>query len=154
MNGETWWMLSSGEYSDYRVHAVFERQSAAEAAAKEFSKDYEIYRAEEVKVYPDGYEPEWVTTYRVHETFLPDGLTTGAVWQTYVEPEFNMWFPESLTKRPKVTEREIYNPPGSLWLIVCGSDETAVRKVYTERKASIAVRLDQTGQVTNERERS
>jgi hypothetical protein len=56
------WMISRGEYSDYRVEAVFLDKAEAEAFAKRWNEDYDLrggdeYGVEEVALRPELPEP-------------------------------------------------------------------------------------------------
>lgn len=58
-------VLSSGEYSDYRVHCAFENPADAERAAATLNEQgrYPDWEAETLPVMPDGRLPRRVTRY-------------------------------------------------------------------------------------------
>jgi len=82
--------VASGCYSDYRVHAVFEREDDAARYAVELSKDRgddegwalrsSDARVEIMPYYPEGGAPEIVTVYRAALLLYDDGRVMEDFW--------------------------------------------------------------------------
>jgi hypothetical protein len=78
------WAVSSGEYSDYSVSAVFATEELANQAAREASVSYSSYRVEE---FPFFDRPARVRI-RYSKSYMSDGSTQES---TEVVPEWNGW---------------------------------------------------------------
>lgn len=82
--------LSSGSYSNYRIHCAFENPADAERAAAELNGDsrFPEYCTEALPVVPDGRLPRRVTQYRMGVTVYHHAehghepiLTDNEVWE-------------------------------------------------------------------------
>lgn len=66
---KTIYAVTSGEYSDWSVHALFESEADAEAHAKKrnegASSSYDVAGVAEFCFYPEGEQPERLTVYRI-----------------------------------------------------------------------------------------
>lgn len=131
------WMISTGEYSDYRICAVCADKSTAEnwAAAMNGESKYDTYRVETVGLIDSGEPPSKVTHWRVNVELRDDGQVeqrgpfsnTNWKWASYdgLPPT-----------RPHVryVRAPCHNNMGGR-LEVWGDDEQKVLKVMSERIA-------------------
>lgn len=93
---QTVYAVASGEYSDYRIHALFEVEADAEAhAAKrnEGGSAYESASVEEFSFYPAGEQPERLTVfhisaYRSMENPYKETQRSDVVWSYDYEGDF------------------------------------------------------------------
>jgi hypothetical protein len=132
--------LSAGSYSDYRVLALFPtRKLAKEAAAAERLADSWAHDADVEEFYLYDEVPEHVTVWRIHQDLMDDG-TEGEKreWAITELPWSHYENIEALEKRPvtRFVRAPIHQGRGGR-LEVMGLDQTAVRKVFSDRKAEI-----------------
>lgn len=133
------WTVESGSYSDWRIHAVFETKADAKAWAAHLRgmpdswlSDADVGR---LTLVPKGVAPFTETTYSLMAELWDDGRV-GREWSN-VRTESAI---DHMGERPRPRPRVRYvrapvhaNKGGRIE--VEGSDEQAVRKVYSERLA-------------------
>lgn len=142
------WAVASGEYSDYRVHAVFETKAQADAAALLNVPDsYNDYRVEEIQFYPKGTKAKMVTVYSLQVNLWDDGRwnrgnsnssaePSGALNPiSRVQPEFNSWHADA-GPRPKTrfVRAPCHNGKGGRFEVY-GTNRSAVLKTVKDRVA-------------------
>jgi hypothetical protein len=128
-------MITSGSYSDYRVHAVCsDRNTAkqwAEAATKfelDRNEHTNPYCIEEVQEIETGSTPEPVTTCTIHADLLDSGYVSN-----YREFSRQKFFEEKLSRpRTRYIRAPIYKDKGRR-IEITGSSLEAIRKVYSEK---------------------
>lgn len=135
---KTMWVLSSGSYSDYRVHAVCDSKATAKRIAARAKATKSAWRSEyeieelayvddpdlkpvetldlAVDIYDDGRESEPRESFRVEWEFDPLYELSDCLWRWVRAP--------------------IHNGRGGR-LEVRGTDHERVRKVFGERRALI-----------------
>jgi hypothetical protein len=140
MSAETVHVISSGSYSDYRVHAVVKGSKAdAERLAERangikdtYHDDYEIETLPVVT--PDV---ERVSILHIQEQIWDDGTTTDRHEQTSVEWPFDTLYDLSEMTWRWVRAPMHKNRGGRLE--VRGTDHERVRKVFSDRRAALMV---------------
>lgn len=134
---ETRWMVTTGEYSDYSVVAVFDDEEFARWYAKESNGEYESYRVETVDWWrSDEPRPRRVTVF------------TRRYAREWDAPAFSTWDSASSwwdhhlgelgNGKPKATEHGPDQPYAlaAYWsLTVQGTNEEAVHKAFADRLA-------------------
>lgn len=136
------WALSSGVYSDYTVHALFTTKELAEQAA-EVHRGHEDYRYEEPRVeefYLYEEIPERVTIYKYQTNIWDDGT------ETDVRQNFETGFPWQhwravVRVRSRYVRAPFHNDRGGR-LEVWGTDEKAVAKTFSDKRAMIMAATD------------
>lgn len=132
------WAVSSGSYSDYRVHALFETEQGAEDAAREANANegYEDHFTEEFTFYPKGESPEPFIIWEASIELYDDG-SYGAVKVTSDGPKMDFQHYKAPPKnRPRIRQvRAPYLKGKGARLDVTGRTDTMVRKVVNDRLA-------------------
>ena len=130
MSDKSVWVVSSGSYSDYRVHCAAPSKQSAKAIVAALNGDYFI---EQVPVIDKA---EKVTIYGLEAIITDDGTVREESVRDRDEWNVNPLYPERL--RP-VTVRWvralIYHQAGRLE--VYGLDEERVRKTYSDMRAQL-----------------
>ena len=131
MSDKSVWVVSSGSYSDYRVHCAAPSKKAAKAIVDAFNGDYFI---EQVPVIDKA---EKVTIYGVEAIVTDNGTVREESVRDRDEWNIDPLYPQRL--RP-VTVRwfraPIYNGRAGR-LEVYGLDEERVRKTYSDMRAQL-----------------
>lgn len=130
-------MVSSGEYSDYSVDAVFTTKEAADAtvAADPRPDDYtDGLSVEEIELYDAPVLP--VPIYKLSARVYPDGRTED------VTAEVDHLFPWNWGYVSGRAEARMYRQykdrkPDNVMCCVAGQDERAVRQSMSDRAARI-----------------
>jgi hypothetical protein len=136
--------MSSGEWSDYGIDALFTTRDLAEEAIRAKSAA-DRYVVEEFELYDRI--PEKVTLFSVYETLLDDGSTedfsedveSGYPWDN------SEWFAENGSDRPTFKSlRAPYLNGRGVRVVVSGRSREKVMKAYHDRKREWAssVRLN------------
>lgn len=132
------WLVSSGEYSDYRVEALF--------ATKELAQRY-------VDIHKDGYRgsPQVDGEYQVIET-MPDPVDHLRMWGHIGKDTSGDVHEEASIRVPGIDDTRfdvtvsVSLPRGSMlasiFLTVEGVDPERVRKAFSERQASALANFD------------
>lgn len=134
------WVVSSGSYSDYRVHAAFATEEQAEAAAEaadkadgsNYTRDYFV---EELPWYPKGENPEPITVHRMSAVLWDNGTyDTPAYSLDDAKMEFQhyQFVPPPRRAHIRQVRAPIYKEKGA-WLEVSARTETMVRKAMNDR---------------------
>ena len=134
MSGGKAWLVSSGSYSDYRVHCAAPNKKAAKAIIAALNSDETYnYFIEQVPVIDKA---EKVTIYGVEAVIADDGTVREESVLNRDEWNVDPLYPDRL--RP-VTVRWvralIYHQAGRLE--VYGLDEECVRKTYSDMRAQL-----------------
>lgn len=131
------WAVSSGSYSDYRVHALFESEVVAEAVATTANglENYDDHFVEGFQFYAKDEIPEPLVVYRGTIELFDDG-TYGPIKVTSDGPKFA--FQHYMTvpppRRPHIRQvrAPMYQNKGAR-LEVSARTDTMVRKVINDR---------------------
>ena len=131
------WAISSGSYSDYRVHAVCASEADAQAVierANASGDDYyrKSYEVERIMLVDDTVQQAEVLKLSV-EVF-DDGSAKEGQPRLSRDWPFAMYEDDWLPVRWRWIRAPMYNGKGGR-LEVSGTDHERVRKVYSERKA-------------------
>lgn len=126
--------VTSGCYSDYSVHAVFEDKPDAQAHAAQISSG----DVEEMPYYPKGERPEMVTIWTASAT----GPDFELEMRSHTEPAYDGEVAVLKGKRPKVHESSRYlrlrHGHERVPYLSCTSlDDVAARKAVADRAAQI-----------------
>lgn len=137
------WGLTSGSYSDWTVHALFETEADAQAAADAYTKasDYGDGEIQEFVYYEAGETPRRIVWFTCYQTLSDSGeiRTDGKIARREAW-EYNQ--DETFSKRPKVEIK--YTPkdpsPARAWvgyynISIVGSDRAAVAKTWSDLRA-------------------
>jgi hypothetical protein len=134
---ETVWVLSSGEYSDYRVHCVVRGGEAeAEMLAARANADgshYDSYCAEELPIVSSDVSKVEVLT--LVTVVSNDGIAEDAGPRVRVEWPFDALY-GTPTLRWRWVRAPMYNDKAGR-LEVWGIDHERVRKVFSDRRAAL-----------------
>lgn len=153
MPKRTIYVVCSGEYSDYRVHAAFIDKATAEAASK-LEHDYQGYYVEERILYDTV--PKVITVWQRTAGLGKDGRWGKFGYddeaKAHKGPEFDppwTWFPvdgvEFSERRRAVAQIAPY-PNGLGWsLTVAGPTKESVDKLFSEKKARMLVDFETLG---------
>lgn len=130
--------VSAGEYSDYSVHAIFERREDAEAAiASGFGgRSYDHPHVEEFDYYASGVLPKRVPITRYHaEVEIADGSIV--LQNDYSEDEWH--HPDGLARKANVTvwPWPQAGAPRRMHLRVDGPKGKRTDKVFTDALAKL-----------------
>lgn len=135
----TVYALSSGEYSDYGVKALFETEELAQAAleldqkSSQYSK-YDVNRVEVFYLYDEL--PKLVTRYYRSIELFKNGTVGKSYDDNTTDLVWNFWDAVPATERPQVRYNAApYLNGRGIKLEVLGTDLKAVQKVFGERKA-------------------
>lgn len=142
------WAVSSGSYSDYRVHAIF----STEAAAQKAHETDTFLDVEEYELYDDV--PERQVSYHIRATRNRAGLrfdsnVTMVEGGWYISEWQNVNWPWDYsyhkTKRPEFTSSYIDNiKHKDNWTFqFSGSDQQAVRRAVYDKVRELNDRLNQ-----------
>lgn len=132
---KTMWAVSSGSYSDYRVHAVCDSEATAKtivARANADANTYERYEIEEL-AFIDDPTIKKAETLRLRVNIWDDGTETQQSETFIVEWPFDtLWDLTDCSWR--LVRAPIHNGKGGR-IEVWGTDHERVRKVFGERRA-------------------
>jgi len=132
----TIWVVSSGSYSDYRVHAVFADELAAKRAVGMERKPYgESYVVETLPFFATGEFAEMVTEYRHNIVLWDDGRSDQEHVSEETGPEFDLTYgPPPARPQVRYVRAPIYGNKGGR-IEVRGADRAAVDKTLTDKVA-------------------
>ena len=135
MSDKSVWLVSSGSYSDYRVHCAAPSKKAAQAIVVALNGDETCnYFIEQVPVIDKA---EKVTIYGVEAIVTDDGTVRREAARERDEWNVDPLYPERL--RPATARwvrAPIYNGQAGR-LEVYGLDEERVRKTYSDMRAQL-----------------
>jgi len=134
----TMWVIASGSYSDYRVHAVCDSKKTAKTIAARANADRDGYHDDyviEELVYVDDPQISKVETLRLSVNIWDDGTETEDRESYSVEWPFDTLYGLSDCTWRWVRAPMHKNKGGRLE--VSGTDHERVRKVFGERRALI-----------------
>lgn len=131
------WVISTGEYSDYRVLAAFANKELAEDAARMRAPDgwRDEYRVETLPYFED--KPKLVTLHLHNVEVWDDGTTSDPVIRERTEVEFDMLYGHY--KRPvgwRWVRAPIHQGKGGR-LEVYGTSRQRVAKVFSDTRARL-----------------
>ena len=134
MSDKSVWLVSSGSYSDYRVHCAAPSKKAAQGIVAALNGDETYnYFIEQVPVIDKA---EKVTIYGIESIITDDGTVREESVRERSEWNVDPLFPERMHP---VTVRWvralIYHQAGRLE--VYGTDEERVRKTYSDMRAQL-----------------
>lgn len=133
------WLIESGSYSDYRVHAACPDKKTAERIAEELNNSGRDAYSDSfsVSVVPLVTEVRMVTTYRI-ECDVWDNGTTGAPRETSrTEWEGDLLYPEHARPLGKRWVRAPIHRGRGGRLEVFGTDQERVRRVFSDTRARL-----------------
>lgn len=133
------WLVSSGSYSDYSVHAAFTTKELAEETASVFNAATDSWHDYFVEERPLLSRPgEMVTTWRASVNIWDDGTTSDMrEVSARVEPEVNLLYPEdAVPARWRWVRAPVHQGKGGR-LEVSGVDLERVRRVFGDKRAEI-----------------
>ncbi len=127
------WAISSGEYSDYSVNAVFDTEEDARAAIALGLGE----RLEEMDYYRAGDKPIKREIWQAHSGRInADGSM--AVPEPHEAGRMTPCVPSSRPDRPKVTEER---ENGGIWITVEAPSKEMAEKVLHDRVAKVRAEL-------------
>lgn len=131
------WLVSSGEYSDFRIEAAFSNEEAAEKYAGLHSE----YCVEDAQPLHDQC-PDPVPVLHVHTLISRDAIEDPREEITNRVPGLDLDAAPIKVKgfRPR---RPLHDRNDRITLTVEGTDHERVRKVYSERTAQALARFDE-----------
>lgn len=144
MEPRTVYAMSSGEYSDYAIKALFETKELAEAAciadkANDRYSSYDDNRVETFYLYDEVPEP--LTRYFMSVEIFDDGTTGLESERAEAGMPWSFW-DDPVTNRPQVRwHRPPYISNRGAVLSVWGSDLKGVQKAFSDRKYKILAEL-------------
>lgn len=140
MNKRTVWGLTAGNYSDYRVLALFTTREAAVTAEEAHNADVGQWGEQGAIAEFDLYDelPEKDTVWRIEERIAEDGTTSGYSETSEARLPWNHGY-----FMPTRVQSEYYDHIRPARLRVWGTDQQAVRQAFSDRKAQI--RAEQQG---------
>ena len=149
---KTMYVVSKGEYSDYRVMCVTDSKERAEHVADAYNATSPWAGADvEELPYVDS-EPQRLHILTMTENLWDDGTTSETLERVELSWEFDLLFPDhAVPVGWRWVRAPIHRGRGGR-LDVFGTDHERVRKVFGERKAQIradeagALRLQQVAQ--------
>lgn len=152
ITGETVWVLSHGEYSDYRVMCACPSKDAAELLAARFNSTTSSYDSASVEELPIcGPDTQQVEILHVTANLWDNGKeseTKTSIRTVWPFADF-AGMPSAVSWR--WVRAPVHNSAGGR-LDVEGVDHERVRKVFGERRAQILA--DETGQLRKAGERT
>lgn len=121
----TVYAVSSGDYSDYVVHCLFDREEDAERHATVRNTEYKYFGAyiQQIQIFGPGEQPERISHHvraaRIADGQLEEHLRVDILWNYDVVEDFD-------------------ESPSSWWPVsVAGRDKSKVEKVYYDRLAQL-----------------
>ena len=137
MSDKSVWLVSSGAYSDYRVHCAAPNKKAAKAIIAALNSDEPSCHHYFIEQVPVIDKAEKVTIYGIEAIITDDGTVRGESVRDRDEWNVDPLYPQRL--RP-VTVRWVrapiyYGRAGRLE--VYGTDEERVRKTYSDMRAQL-----------------
>lgn len=130
---KTSYVVSSGSYSGYRVHAVFESEEDAKAHAAQIGSWADVV---DMPYFPTGTRPEMTTIWDV----TAQGPDFELDLRARTEPEYDGETAMLRGRRPKVDEntRWVRNGSEKVPFLSCRSlDLEAAKKVVSDRAAQL-----------------
>jgi hypothetical protein len=132
---QTLWAVTSGEYSDYRVIAMFEREEDARAALEAgLAGDY-CPDVTQLPYFPAGVKPRRVTVHRAAATAYRKGKLADVAVRTYSEVEW-VFGQNPAPQRPRVRESRWANGSAIGVVVECANAELA-EKALRDRLARL-----------------
>lgn len=127
------WAVSSGDYSDYRVHMVCDSQERAEriAAFINDQNEYSEARAEEFPLV--DFDPQVVKIYSCYRSFNIETGVPNADYHEASRSEIDVL--EDPPPRP--VRWEWSHLVGRAYLRVWGTDQERVHRAFSDRKAEL-----------------
>lgn len=132
------WAVSSGSYSDYRVHAAFATEEQAETAAVKAEKAETYmggYFVEELPWYPKGENPEPITVHRMSAVLWDNGTHNAPTYtldDAKMEFQHYQFVPPPRRAHIRQVRAPEYKEKGAR-LEVSARTETMVRKAMNDR---------------------
>ena len=132
------WLVTSGEYSDYSLDALFATEALAKAYVEHMNGDRDTYGEHECV--------EWQIATEL--PFLGRHITLQTYWAadgSLTEHDPTRW---AVDAEEDTTARSIDPGDPHAWrslasVLVMGTDEQGVHKAYAERKAAMILKVEQ-----------
>lgn len=134
---ETIYVVASGEYSDYRVLAVFATKEQAERATALSGGDWPTdYRVESLRFFPEGTDAAMLTVYSGSVEMWDNGKAEPPKFSSHTAAEFDQWQAPEANGRVKVRQvrAPVHQNKGGRFECY-GTNESAVRKTVSDKRA-------------------
>lgn len=132
------WVVSAGDYSDYKVMCICDSKKRAETVAMLYNADRETYSTARVEQLPFvNADPVQVTSYLIRENIWDDGTTSEKRQTARKQWPFDALYPEDLVPSAwRWVRAPIHNGKGGR-LEVRGVDLSRVRRTFSDKRAQL-----------------